>query len=401
MNRITLDLEALSHNLETVHRWVNAHGATLTVVTKALCGHGPTLAALRGLGVRSFADSRLENLRAIDRTPTSPDEPIETWYLRPPHHSELSDLVALADVSLNSELQVVKALDVEARRQGKIHRVVIMIELGDLREGVLPGTLVQLYEEVFQLPNIDVVGVGANLGCLSGALPSIDELMQLVLYRELLELKFERPLPLISAGTSAIVPLLLDGSLPQPINHFRVGETILLGTEPVSGEVVRGLRGDVVTVEAEVVEIKEKSLNPSGETTDMAPFAAIQGDAEIAPGQRGYRALCTIGQVDTDIGSLIPVNPNHHIAGASSDITVVNLGDDSSGLRIGDTIQFRTGYSALVRLMNNRYTEKCLYPDPSDLPLPERRVVGASMSAKAGGRDQRAESSDEEAPAPA
>jgi len=259
-----------------------------------------------------------------------------------------------------------------------------MIELGDLREGVLPGHLTRMYEEVFTLPHIDVVGIGANLGCLSGAVPSIDELMQLVLYRELLELKFQRRLPLISAGTSAVLPLLLDGSLPPAVNHFRVGETILLGTEPVTGEVMRGLRGDVVTVEAEVVEVKEKSLTPTGETTDMTPFASVQGDEEIAPGQRGYRAVVTLGQVDTDIASLQPVNPHHQLAGASSDVTVVNLGDGPSGIRVGDTLRFRPGYAALVRLMNNPYTEKRIVPANGVIPRPIRDATSAAGPHAAG-----------------
>ena len=258
--------------------------------------------------------------------------------------------------------------------------MVIMIELGDLREGLLPGHLAKVYEEVFTLPHIDVVGIGANLGCLSGAVPSIDELMQLVLYRELLELKFQRRLPLISAGTSAVLPLLLDGALPQAINHFRVGETILLGTQPITGEVMRGLRGDVFTLEAEVVEVKEKSLTPTGETTEMTPFASVQGDAEIAPGQRGYRAVVTLGQVDTDIASLRPVNPNHQIAGASSDVTVVNLGDEPYRKLVGDTLQFRPGYGSLVRLMNNTYTEKHILPASGTTTASEQRSSAESRA---------------------
>ncbi len=359
MNRVTIRMDALRHNLKTVNEWVRKHDASLTVVTKALCGHRAAFAALQKLGVSSFADSRLENLDAVDRT----KGPVETWYLRPPHQSGLTDIVSRADVSLNSELKVVKGLNAEAERQGKLHAVVIMIELGDLREGVLPGSLVKLYEEIFRLPNIEVLGVGANLGCLSGAIPSVDELMQLILYRELLELKFDRKVPLISAGTSAVISLLLDGTLPRPINHFRIGESILLGTDPVSGELIDGLRDDVVTVEAEVVEIKEKRLVSAGEVAEMTPFASFENDEDLVPGQRGYRALVTIGQVDTDVSHLRPVEESYSIAGASSDITVVNVGEEPNGLTIGDTIAFRAGYSSFVRLMANTYTERKLILD--------------------------------------
>lgn len=364
MNRVTVDLEALDHNLRTVNRWVRGAGASLTVVTKALCGHPDTIEALQRLGVRSIADSRLENLNAVDRR----RDDTEVWYLRPPHRSELSEIVAATDVSLNSELEVIREIGAAAAAQDKLHNVVIMIELGDLREGILPGTLVRVYQDVFELPNIRVLGIGANLGCLSGAVPSIDELMQLVLYRELLELKFDRSLPLISAGTSAVLPMLLEGQVPAPVNHFRIGESILLGTEPVSGEILRGLRGDVVTLEAEVIEIKEKSLKPGGEVAEMTPFKLAETEDELAPGQRGYRALVTLGQVDTEVSDLHPVNPAYRIAGASSDITVVNVGDEPGGLRVGDTIQFRTGYSAFVRIMSNSYTEKRTRPALAAVP---------------------------------
>ncbi len=363
MNRVTLDLEALRHNLGVVNGWVRSHGASLTVVTKALCGHRDALRGLDALGVRSMADSRLENLEVIEEA--APEA--ETWYLRLPHRSALEDVVRLADVSLNSELEVVEELEAEAARQDRLHRVVIMIELGDLREGILPGALSKMYRQIFDLPHIEVVGIGANLGCLSGAIPSIDQLMQLVLYRELLELKFERRLPLVSAGSSAVLPLLREGHLPKALNHFRVGESILLGTEPVSGEVMEGLRDDVAVLEAEVVEVQEKSLVPMGEVAEMTPFGAL-GDEEITPGQRGYRALVTVGQVDTAVQALTPINSDHQIAGASSDLTVVNLGEAPNGLKVGDTIRFKMGYSAFVRAMGNRYTEVEVRPPLAELP---------------------------------
>lgn len=356
MNRVTINLEALQHNLRALDSIIREHGATWTIVTKVLCGHEDTLKALHGFGVKSVGESRLMNLRAI----ASVMPQTECWYLRPPHLSRVKEIVELTSVSLNSETGVIKAINEEAQRQGKIHKVVIMIELGDLREGILPGTLIRFYEQVFNLEHIEVVGIGANLGCLSGAIPSIDQLMQLVLYKELLELKFNHPLPLISAGSSALLPLLIDKSVPKPINHFRVGESLFLGADLIHGGTISGLREDVVRVEAEIAEIKEKSLTPLVETADISPFASTQENDDFTPGQRGYRALVTLGQLDTDVSGLTPVHPDYQIAGASSDITVVNLGDSPDGLKVGDTIQFKVSYSALLRLMNGRYIDKVL-----------------------------------------
>jgi ornithine racemase len=357
MNRVTINLKNLHHNLTVIDGWMKKQGASWTVVTKVLCGHTETIRALNAMGVKSIGDSRLENFQEIKKV--VPD--FETWYLRVPDLSSIEDVIALADVSLNSEIEVIKALNKEARRQDKIHRIIIMIELGDLREGILPGSLIKFYQEVFHLSNIEVLGIGANLGCLAGAVPSVDQFMQLLLYRELLELKFNHKLQMISAGSTAVLPLLLEHSLPKGIDHFRIGEAIFLGTDLISSGTLPELRNDVVLLEAEIAEIKEKNLASTAETTSMTPFAP-EGENDIAPGQRGYRALVSIGQLDTDVGGLTPLDPNHKIAGASSDIVVVNLGDNPDNHKVGDTIKFRCNYSALLRLMSGRYLDKVVIP---------------------------------------
>jgi predicted amino acid racemase len=355
MNRLTLDLDALRHNIRVVDKWVLAHNASWTMATKVLCGHKPSLLALQQLGIRSMADSRMDNLAAIRELP----DKTETWYLRLPHMTVLPEVVRLSDVSLNSETEVIEALDAEARRQNKIHCIIIMLELGDLREGVLPGSLMKFYERIFELPNIEVLGIGSNFGCLSGAIPNIDQFAQLSLYHELLELKFGRALPLISAGTSAALPLLRDGGLPRTINHFRIGESVYLGSDIINGGTLEGLRDDAITLEVEVAEVKEKGLRAMGETTDMMPFEALT-PSETDPGQRGYRAVVTIGQLDTIVSGLTPLKSEYELVGASSDLSVVNLGGNPHGVKVGDTLKFRPSYGAFVRLMMDRYIDKVL-----------------------------------------
>ena len=361
MNRVLVDLEALGENLKIIGGWMREHGASWTVVTKVLCGHADTLRALQALGVRSMGDSRLENLRAIERI--VPD--FESWYLRVPDLTSVSEVVRLTDVSLNSEIRIIEALNEEARRLGQVHGVVIMIELGDLREGILPGSLIDFYKYVFELSHIEVKGIGANLGCLAGAVPTVDQFMQLALYRELLELKFEHPLPLISAGSSAVLPLLTSGQLPKAINHFRIGEAIFLGNDLINGGLLPGLRGDAVVLEAEIAEIKEKSLVSLAETTSITPFISEVSD-DRTPGQRGYRALVSVGNLDTEISGLSPIKERYSIAGASSDITVVNIGEDADGLKVGDTIRFRPNYAAFLRLMSGRYIQREVVPAISE-----------------------------------
>ncbi|MCA9319217.1 MAG: alanine racemase, partial [Planctomycetes bacterium] len=158
MNSLTIDLEALHHNIQAIDGWVTSQDASWTLVTKVLCGHRETLQALQAIGIRSMADSRLGNLEAIDGL----EGEVETWYLRLPHLPKVRDIVRLTDVSLNSEIEVVEALSAEAVRQGRRHSIIIMVELGDLREGVLPGSLLPFFEKVVGLPNLDISGIGSN-----------------------------------------------------------------------------------------------------------------------------------------------------------------------------------------------------------------------------------------------
>jgi len=359
MNQLAIDLHALRHNIRVIDGWVTDHDASWTLVTKCLCGHHETLAALQDMGIRSMADSRLANLQAVEDLP----ETIETWYLRLPHMAAIPQIIELTDASLNSEIETIEALSEEAHRQGRRHGIIVMIELGDLREGVLPGSLMTFYERVFELPNIEVLGIGSNLGCLSGSVPSVEQFSQLALFHELLELKFGRKLPMISAGTSAVLPLLRDGNVPRSINHFRIGESVFLGSDLVHGGTLAGLRDDAITLEVEIVELKEKSLVPVGETGDIAPFEELGNGLDTEPGQRGFRAVVTVGQLDTEVGGLEPLDARYAIVGASSDLAVVHVADNPEDLKVGDVIKFRPSYGALVRLMLGRYIDKVVVPD--------------------------------------
>ncbi|MCD6249236.1 MAG: hypothetical protein J7J98_02735 [candidate division Zixibacteria bacterium] len=108
----------------------------------------------------------------------------------------------------------------------------------------------------------------------------------------------------------------------------------------------------------------------------MTPFESDQVNGELSPGQRGYRALVSVGQLDTEITGLTPVNSEYHIAGASSDVTVVNTGDDQGGLQVGDTIKFRLNYAALLRLMSGKYIDKVVTPSLDKYEnLPESELL--------------------------
>ena len=363
MNRVVINLEALQHNLLAIDELIRGYGASWSVVTKAISGHKDILRALFRLGVRSICDTRIDNFLVAEGLADGLNGGLEKWYLRPPRLSKVADVVQHAQISLNSEIGTVEALSREAGKRGLIHKIVAMVELGDLREGMPQGELMPFFAQALSLANIEIVGLGAQVGCVSGLAPTADHLAQLLLYREAIERRFGIKLPVVSAGSTIFLPMLLDNKLPPGLKHFRIGEALYLGTNLITGGQLGMLRDDVVRLEAEIIEIKEKSLIPLGETVESQPFKPLErSDGENSPSQRGLRALISIGQLDTELSGLQPENENIEIAGASSDVAVLNLGPSAGGLKVGDMLRFKTSYSAFVRLLSSKYTPSVVEP---------------------------------------
>lgn len=75
-----------------------------------------------------------------------------------PGRHDIDDTVQLADISLNSSLTTMTALSEAAVRAGTRHGVIVMVDVGDLREGVWPDHLVDVVSSAAALPGIDVKG---------------------------------------------------------------------------------------------------------------------------------------------------------------------------------------------------------------------------------------------------
>ena len=348
MSQVTFNLEALAQNLAAIDARMRQFGLSWTVVTKSLSGNQRVLAALRDLGVRSMADSRLNNLDTIRKS--CPEN--ETWYIRPTSLDAASSVVALADVCLISEIDTAHALDRAAAKLGKKQRIFPMFELGDLREGLQPGEILDFFDATTQLKNLKIVGIGGQLGCIAGVAPRQDHVNQLRLYQKLLEDRYNTKLPWLSVGSSIFLPLLDD--VPTSANHFRIGESLFLGTDLINGGTLPWLRDDVVTFSAEIVELKEKSRVPLGLTVDAAPFEDEQGQFAGQKRPSSQRALLSVGHLDANVHGLNPLQEGVDIAGASSDITVVELPADHH-YKLGDKLHFRPDYGAFARLMAAPY----------------------------------------------
>jgi len=61
-------------------------------------------------------------------------------------------------VSLNTELDVMSKLSSAAQEARCTHGVVVMVELGDLREGIMPGELESSVRQILRFPHIIING---------------------------------------------------------------------------------------------------------------------------------------------------------------------------------------------------------------------------------------------------
>jgi ornithine racemase len=348
-----LHKEKLKHNYEFLNSLFQNNNITWGIVTKLLCGNRTYLKEVISLGIKQVCDSRVSNLKVIKRL----DPRIETIYIKPPAKRAIRSVVKYSDISLNTELYTIRLLNGEAMKQGRIHRIIIMIEMGDLREGVLGDNLVEFYGSIFDLPNIEVTGLGTNLNCLYGIMPSKDKLIQLGLYKQLIETKFNRKIPCISGGSSVTVPLIIKGILPSSIDHFRIGESLFFGKDLFNGKLIKGMKNGIFKLHTEIIELTEKPVVPNGEIGTNVAGEILEFD-EKDIGKTSYRAILDIGMLDINIGDLQPVDKKITVSGASSDMIVVDLGTGTPAYRVGDLIEFNLNYMGTLHVMNSKYIGK-------------------------------------------
>lgn len=297
-------------------------------------------------GVQFIADSRLENI------PKMKNAGILTQFvlLRTPS-SQAESIVEIVDISLNSELETLKKLSYYAQAHNKNHQVIIMVELGDLREGILPCDLSQFIREALALPHITIVGIGCNLACYGGIKPDDKNMHELSEQVDSLEKEFQIRLGIISGGNSANYEWYKTAQDVGRINNLRLGESIFLGCETVSRKAIPGLHTQAFQLFAEVIESKNKASLPSGEICQDA-FGHIPDFQDRGIRQR---AIIALGRQDILVSGLTS-NNTLEILGSSSDHMILH--SKTRHLQVGNAVNFNLDYGSLLTAMTSPFIRK-------------------------------------------
>ena len=362
MAELHINVGEIRKNILKLNKFLKEHDIKWSLITKVFSGDKEFMKKILTPdiieGIHSVGDSRLSSLKNLREV----NSDLITIYIKPPAKAYVDEVVKYADISLNSSLDTIKALNVAAKKQDKLHKVIIMIEMGELREGVNRQVLTEFYEKVFNLSNIEVVGIGSNLGCMYGIEPTYDKLLQLNLYKELIELKHGSKLKLISGGSSITLPLVEKKTIPPGINHFRIGEAAFFGTSPLENKLFLDLNTDTFNFYTQIIELEEKDIVPDGVISDAnIGHSAEFEDADL--GKKTYKAILDFGLLDVDQEGLTADDPDIKFVGITSDMTVVDLGKnrDSNGkkkYKVGDMLCLDPSYIAVARLLNSKFIDK-------------------------------------------
>ena len=355
--KLTIDLKKLKSNLDAVAAITKDRGhCSMMIVTKGVCADRNVVEMIaKHPKVDYLADSRMKNIMSYAEYARANGK--KTVLLRLPQASEIKEVVRYVDISFNSELSTIQLLDEEARKQGVSHKVVLMIDLGDLREGIFTENSDEVFSTVrktLAMKNIILHGLAVNLTCYGAIIPKEDNLSQLCNWADRIEGKLGIKLEMISGGNSSSIYLIDKGELPERINNLRLGESFLLGNDTAYGTKLPGTVDDALLLEAQIIELKQKPSLPIGEVgVDAFGQKPYYEDRGIMK-----RAVLAIGKQDIVVDSLEPVDSQIRVLGGSSDHLLLDMTDATHKYKVGDVLTFKVGYGAMLQAMTSPYVEK-------------------------------------------
>ncbi|MGM0640395.1 MAG: alanine/ornithine racemase family PLP-dependent enzyme [Thermotogota bacterium] len=348
--KLTIDIEKIKSNAKNVIDKCHSKGVEVAGVTKVMCGMKEIAEALIDSNCDMIADARIQNI--IKMKDNGINYPF--LLLRIPMISELKKVVENVDITLISEMTTIKKLSQIAKEKDKVQKIIFMIDLGDLREGEWYTKSLEKIGEILDIENINLIGIGSNLGCFGGVLPTKEKMQMLTNIKKQIKDKYDYEIKYLSGGSTAALPLVEDDNLTEGLNHYRLGESIMCGTDVTNNRLVQGAYQDAVVLEAEIIEIKEKPSIPEGKIGLDAFGRKPQFE------DKGWRKKCilAIGEQDINPGGLIPFDEKIQVLHASSDHTIIDITECEKKYEIGDILKFKLSYSSLLKSTTSDYVKK-------------------------------------------
>jgi len=347
---LEIDLEKIRYNSSQVVEKCHQQGIDVIGVTKGFSAMHQIVSAMVEGGIDGLADARMENV--IELRKRGFIQPITL--LRLPSLSNVINVVQHTNTSINSEITVIKALAQAAKKLKKIHQVILMVDVGDLREGILQENVLDIAKQISCLKEIRLSGLGTNMGCFGGILPSPKNLGKLVKMGHAVEQQLGIKLEIISGGGTSSLFLVENHHIPDGVNQLRIGEGILLGTDTTNSRKISWLHHDAFLLRAEVIEVNSKPTIPTG-TIGRDAFGNIPEFIDIGIRER---AIVSMGKQDVNIEGINPIDENLIILGASSDHLIIDITDSEQKIKVGDQIAFSLTYAGLLSVSDSKYVGK-------------------------------------------
>ena len=348
---LTINLPHLRNNIRVIRELCESRGIHITAVTKVFEGDPRIAQVLVEEGLTTLGDSRVDNLEYMKDVRAE-----DKWLIRPPMLSEIPRLVKYGTASLNSELAVIEAINAECGKQGKRHKIILMADLGDIREGFVDyDEMIEVAKKVAAMPNVDLYGIGVNLTCFSFVQYDTEKLTELVQLKKRVEEATGVTLQVVSGGNSATLDLMLRGGIPEGVNNLRLGESVLIGKERTNYSYLPGTYRDVFILHAEIVELKEKPSLPWG---NIGVNSYGVKPTFVDRGPKRLKAICALGRQDFDPDITVPCDSGVILLGASSDHLMLDLTDAGKTYKVGDCIDLELGYFSMLRAFTSSYVRK-------------------------------------------
>lgn len=348
--RLEVNLDVLEENASILLKKCRLWGISPVVVTKGFLADPVLAQAFRDFGFSSFADSNLANLVKLRDLLGSQ---VQLFLIRLPMLEELDTLSMYGILPFVSHAEVLERLNGIARRLGKVQPVVLAVEGGDGREGMLFEEIPEVTKLLRRLSHLSVYGIATTLACLSGVLPDYETLKRLVEVKRFLQRALEKNI-VLSVGGTTFLALWEKGCSPEGVDEIRFGEALLFGSDISRKRDIPWLKQGAFVILAEVVEVRKKEPLKEGASGYDAfgerPCRNFSGPRK--------RILVAIGKQDIDENQLYFDDAHVTIVGATSNYLILDIEESTKSYRVGDVVSFRAGYGAVLRAFLSPYVVK-------------------------------------------